>query len=242
LIDIHCHILPEVDDGPKSWDVAVQMCDVAWRDGIKRIVATPHSNDEYFYDRAYLEELLQRLRDRTGGKPELSLGCDFHFSFENLQDAHANPGRYTIDSTPYMLVEFNNFSLPPAIEESLAKLINLGLKPIITHPERNPLLQRTPERVLDWIRGGCTVQITANSLSGRWGKKAEAAAHWFFDHNAVHFLATDAHGLTSRPPILSEARNVATKIAGPLVAEMITTANPLAVVSGDALPYFPRIA
>ncbi len=240
MVDIHCHILPDVDDGAKSWETAVEMCAIAWQDGIQHIVATPHANDEYFYDRSYYEELLQKLRDQTGGKPALSLGCDFNFSFENVQEALTNAGKFTIGSTPYMLVEFNDYSLPPAIDESLGRLINIGLKPIITHPERNPMLQRTPERALDWVRGGCAVQITANSLTGRWGKKADATARWLFDRQAVHIIASDAHGLTSRPPILSEARNVVKEIAGDLVAEAVANLNPRAVVSGEPLPYFPK--
>jgi protein-tyrosine phosphatase len=218
------------------------MCAMAWQDGIEHIVATPHANEEYFYDRPYFEQLLQKLSDETSAKPALSLGCDFHFSFENIQDALVNPGRYTIGNTPYLLVEFSDFSLPPAIDENLAKLINIGLRPIITHPERNPLLQKSPERVLDWVRAGCSVQVTANTLTGRWGRKAEAVAQWLFECQAVHFLATDAHGLTSRPPILSEARDKVKKIAGKITAESIVTLNPRAVIHGDPLPYFPKIA
>lgn len=240
MIDIHHHILPDVDDGAKSWGIALDMCKMAWADGIKHIVATPHANEEYHYDRPYFEQLLQKLREATGGKPALSLGCDFHFSFENLQDAFLNPGRYTIDRTPYLLVEFSDFSLPPAIEENLGKLINMGLRPIITHPERNPILQKTPQRVLDWVRAGCSVQITANSLTGRWGRTADATARWLFERKAVHFIATDAHGLTSRPPILSKARQIAEQIAGKFVAEAVVNLNPGAVIRGEPLPYFPK--
>jgi protein-tyrosine phosphatase len=239
LIDIHCHVLPDVDDGARSWDTAIEMCSIAWQDGIEHIVATPHANDEYFYDRSYYEELLQKLRVQTGGKPALSLGCDFNFNFENIQEALTNAGKFTIGSTPYLLVEFNDYSLPPAVDESLARLINIGLKPIITHPERNPMLQRTPERVLDWVRGGCAVQITSNSLTGRWGRKADATARWLFERKAVHILASDAHGTSLRPPILSEARGVAKEIAGEAVADALVNLNPRAVVNGEALPYFP---
>src|SRR3954464_3227011 len=113
MYDIHSHILPEVDDGARSWDMAVEMCAMAWQDGIKHMVATPHCNDEFLYDRPFLEEILEQLRLRTDGKPELSLGCDFHFNFENIQDALAHPTRYTIGRTPYILIEFSDFSIPP---------------------------------------------------------------------------------------------------------------------------------
>lgn len=242
MIDIHCHVLPEVDDGAKNWDIALQMCAMAWQDGIEHIVATPHANDEYYYDRKYFEEILQRLSAATGAKPALTLGCDFHFSFDNIQAALENAGIFTIGHTPYLLIEFSDYSLPPMIDENLGKLINIGLKPIITHPERNPMLQRTPERVLDWVRGGCAVQVTGNSLTGRWGQKASAMSKWLFEQQAVHFLASDAHSLESRPPILSAARNEARKLAGELVAEMLVTGNPKAVIDGEHLPYFPKLS
>src|SRR5258705_12095126 len=85
VFDIHCHILPEVDDGPKSWDIAVEMCRMAAADGITHMVAAPHANNRYSYDRNYLKDLLAQLQARVGTSPQLSLGCDFHLSFENLE-------------------------------------------------------------------------------------------------------------------------------------------------------------
>jgi protein-tyrosine phosphatase len=235
MIDIHCHVLPEVDDGAKTWEIAIQMCRAAWQDGIRHIVATPHANEQYFYDRNHLEETLRQLSDTTGGRPALSLGCDFHFSFENFQDLLLHPSRYTIDNTPYLLVEFSDYSIPSSIDENLAKIINIGLIPIITHPERNPLLQKTPERVLDWVRGGCVVQVTANSLTGRWGARAREAGEWLFRNGAVHVLATDAHNLDSRPPVLSKARDAAVKLVGETTANALVEANPLTILSGEPL-------
>ncbi len=215
------------------------MCAMAWQDGIKHMVATPHANDEFLYDRPYLEDVLDQLRMRTGNKPELSLGCDFHFSFENIQDVLANPTRYAIGRTPYILIEFSDFSLPPSIDENLERMMQIGLRPILTHPERNPILQKSPARVVDWVRAGSTVQVTANSLTGRWGKKADACARWLLDQNAVHYIATDAHSLDSRPPILSAAWEQVNRMAGNLVADALTVANPKAVIEGREIPFRP---
>ncbi|MGC2448963.1 MAG: CpsB/CapC family capsule biosynthesis tyrosine phosphatase, partial [Candidatus Sulfotelmatobacter sp.] len=99
MVDIHSHILPEVDDGPKSWDVSVEMCRRAAADGIAHMVATPHANNRYHYDREYLQGMLAHLQELIGGSLKLSLGCDFHLSYENIQDALANPTRYVIGST-----------------------------------------------------------------------------------------------------------------------------------------------
>src|ERR1700739_4504327 len=105
VVDIHSHILPEVDDGPKSWDVSVRMCQAAAADGITHMVATPHANDRYHYDRDYLQGLVNKLQQLVGDAPKLSLGCDFHLSYDNMQDVLANPSRYAIADTRYMLVE-----------------------------------------------------------------------------------------------------------------------------------------
>lgn len=241
MIDIHCHILPGIDDGSRSWEMSLEMCAMARADGIEHIVATPHSNEVYFYDRQQFQKLLDELSQRIGHRPMLSLGCDFHFSYENIQDALEKPHQFTIDNTQYLLVEFSDYSLPPSIEENLGKLINAGLTPIITHPERNPLIQRGPERVLEWVRGGCLVQVTGSVLTGRWGKTAQSVAEWLLQREAVHVIASDGHNLDSRKPTLSKARAAAAALADEFVSEALTILNPRAIVNGDPVPYRPRI-
>jgi protein-tyrosine phosphatase len=241
MVDIHCHILPEVDDGARSWEMAVHMCHMAVRDGIQHMVATPHANGTYAYDREWLRTLIAELNKRTGGKPKLSLGCDFHLSYENLESIAKTPHRYTIEETPYLLVEFSDFSIPPSLTGELEDLLHRGLRPIITHPERNPLLQRKPERVIEWAQFGCAVQVTASSITGDWGERAKKSAKWLLDREAVHILATDSHNIEHRPPILSAARDIVSRNYGAGVAQALTADNPGAVVNGQPLPYFPRI-
>lgn len=241
MIDIHCHILPDVDDGPKSWDVATEMCRMAFADGIEHMVATPHANDRYYYDREYLKRLLIDLKERVAEGPELSLGCDFHLSYENLQDAMVNPRRYCIEQTHYMLAEPSNYGVPPQIDHSLGQLKTIGITPIITHPERNPILQQTPQRVLQWIEIGCVVQITASSISGFWGLQASRMTEWLFKHNAVHVIATDAHETKRRVPNLSAARDAIAAIYGSDIARALVEDNPRAIISDQALSYFPEL-
>jgi protein-tyrosine phosphatase len=115
-----------------------------------------------------------------------------------------------------------------------------GLTPILTHPERNPILQQTPERVLEWAHQGCLVQVTASALNGFWGERAEIIARWLLDRAAVHVLASDAHDTRRRVPILSEARAVAVKIVGEEYAEALVESNPGAIVKGQPIPYCPQ--
>lgn len=235
MIDIHCHILPEVDDGPKSWEVAEAMCRMAAEDGIEHMVATPHANDRYFYDRPYLSGLIAELQKRVGDKPKLSLGCDFHLSFENMKAALENPERFCIGKSRYFLAEPSNFSIPPQIDEWLNQAHEHGLTPIITHPERNPILQQNPDRVLSWIELGCTIQVTANVFTGSWGSRAKEMAEWLLKKKAVHFLATDSHDTERRPPVLSQARKVLAKQFGEDVARALVQGNPTAVIHGQPL-------
>jgi len=236
MFDIHCHLLPNVDDGPRSWDICLQMCEMAQADGIEHIVATPHANDEFQYDREVLSRMLDELSQRVSGKLQLSLGCDFHLSYENLVDVLKNPSQYTIAGTNYLLVELSDFSVPPSVSQSLHRLLATGVVPIITHPERNLVLQNNRRCVLEWVEDGCLVQITANSLTGRWGRDAQQTAEWLMKHAAAHVLATDAHGVGSRPPILSEGLLAAERILGVSAARALVYDNPRAVIYGESVP------
>jgi len=216
------------------------MCSVAAADGITHMVATPHANDRYHYNREYLQGLLTDLRERIGQSLKLSLGCDFHLSYDNLQDALAHPARYVIGNTHYLLVEFSNYSIPQNTNDSFLKLGDRGITPIITHPERNPILRENLQRVIEWAEQGCVIQVTGSALTGFWGERTRNAAVWLLERQAVHVLATDAHDLEKRVPVLSTARKAAAEISGEEVAEALVETNPQAIISDKPLPYAPR--
>lgn len=212
---------------------------MAAADGITHMVATPHANDRYHYDREYLEQLAAHLQERVGDSLQIRLGCDFHLSYENVQDALTHPARYVIHGTRYLLVEFSDFSIPHQISDSFAKLASRGITVIITHPERNPILREDPQRVMEWAEQGCVVQVTGSSLTGFWGARSRHTAHWLLERQSVHVLATDAHDAVKRVPILSTAREAAAEICGEEVAEALVEANPRAIIENLPLPYFP---
>lgn len=216
------------------------MCRMAAADGITHIVATPHANNRYVYDRAYLLNLLDQLRARVGPSPQFSLGCDFHLSFENLERVIEQPHTYTIGETNYLLIELSNYSIPTQLADCFRRLGDVGLTPILTHPERNPILQQTPQRVLEYADQGCLVQVTASSLTGFWGERPEVVARWLLDRSAVHILASDAHETKRRVPNLSGARNVAAQLVGAEYADALVDRNPGAVVNGMPIPFCPR--
>lgn len=236
MVDIHSHILPAVDDGSRSWEMTAEMCRIAADDGIRHMVATPHCDDHYPYDRERYEAMLGQLQECSEGRLNFSIGCDFHFSFENLADLSEHRERYTIGGTQYLLIEFSDYALPPNLLEQLAQLTSAGIVPIITHPERNPLLATRPEKVLDLVEQGALVQLTANSITGFWGARAKSASEWLLERRAVHVIASDAHDVKFRRPVLSEARDAVAQTYGREMAEALVSRNPLAIVEGCPLP------
>jgi protein-tyrosine phosphatase len=242
MIDIHCHILPGLDDGAETLEIACAMAEMAIADGITHIIGTPHANPTY----AFVPELIalrgKELQAKFEGRLAFGTGCDFHLSFENLQDIRTNQARYTLNHKNYLLVEFADYSIPPSMDQSLHELQLVGLHPVITHPERNPLIRSHPQRLRQWVRQGCYAQITAGSLHGRFGKPAQDAAEAWLDRGAVHFLASDAHNTTTRPLRLKETFQLVAKRNGEKVARALLVDNPLAAFEGRSLPYVPELS
>src|SRR4029077_19318988 len=128
------------------------------------------------------------------------------------------------------LVELSNYSIPTQIDEYFTKMAEVGITPVITHPERNPILQEKQQRVLQWREEGCVVQFRASATTGGWGTKASRVAEWLLERDAVHVLATDAHDTTHRVPMLSAAREKVGKLCGFDVAKALVDDNPRAVI------------
>jgi len=239
MIDIHHHLIYGVDDGSRDLETSVQMVEMAAADGITHIVCTPHAVERYPYQPQVNADRLAEIKDRVGGKVQLGLGCDFHLSFENIDDALAHPHKYTLNGLNYLLVEFPDTMISSRITDMFYEMMVVGMRPIITHPERNLTLQRKPERLTEWLHQGCLVQVTANSLTGRFGKRAQEMGFQLIQQGRVHFLATDAHDLKSRPPIMSEARKVVADKFGADTAERLCVTNPLAAFEGKPIPEAP---
>lgn len=239
MVDIHHHLLPGLDDGSTDLETSVAMARMAAEDGITHIVATPHSNDRYRFNRQTNEDMLDTLRERLareGVSITLGSGCDFHLSYDNIQDARNHPHKYSINGKEYLLIELADHAIPPQIDDSFYDLRLAGLTLILTHPERNPTLQRDHARLKAWIQQGMLVQITTSSVVGQMGQTAEKMAHKLLSDRWVHFLATDAHNTTRRPPKMRAAFDVVAGKYGADYAQAICKDNPLAVFEGRPLP------
>lgn len=236
MIDIHSHVLPGVDDGSPDFEVSLAMLAMAAEHGTTAIVASPHSNLEYRWDEERNRQLLAELRARNQSQIEIHLGCDFHLSYENIEDALRNPRKYTIAGTRYLLVEFSDYLIFPNTSQIFADLLAAGMVPIMTHPERNALLQQRLPALTEWVQMGCAIQVTAQSVLGDFGKRARKFSETLLDSGLVHFIASDAHDLERRPPILEDCYPVIRKGWGEESAERLFRLNPAAVLANTVLP------
>ena len=240
MVDIHHHLLWDTDDGSKDIETSIAMVKASAADGVTHIVCTPHANGTYDFlpevNAAKVSELRERLV-AEGVTMNIGLGCDFHLSYDNILAAKEDPARFSVNGLGYLMVEIPDYGVPRGLTETFYELQLAGLTPILTHPERNPTIQNDLPRLGEWMRGGVLVQVTGDSVTGRMGKTAQRIAHELLAKRWVHFLATDAHNLSSRPPRLSEAYEAVAKKYGEEYAESLVTTNPLAVFNGK--PFEP---
>jgi len=269
MIDLHAHILPQLDDGPKTLAESVEMCRRSYQDGIRTIVATPHILDGVYPNHrptilAKVQELNEEikkcgvhssafgvknsdsgmscslnseLRTHHSELPFVVLpGADVHFSSDMLRLCE-NGGIVTVNNKGcYLMLEFDHKGIPYRAEDVLFRLMARGIVPIITHPERNLEIGRRPQRYGEMIRRGCLGQLTAMSLTGEFGPGVKQAAEKLLKNRLVHIIASDAHSLTRRPPILSLAVSEAEKIVGKEEARRMVTDYPQAVIEGRRPP------
>jgi len=206
------------------------MLKLAAASGTTDIVATPHANSSYVFDAAVRDGLLEELAGQIDGAIKLHRGCDFHLSFDNLVDALESPAKYTINGGRYLMVELPEMVSLSAMSSAVNRLLDVRITPIVTHPERNPSVQ-TQLKVLDeWVRDGCLLQVTGQSLTGRFGSSAQKTAETLMNSNLVHFVASDAHDCKDRPPDLSGPYKVVENRWGSERAERLFVQNPGSVI------------
>jgi protein-tyrosine phosphatase len=231
--DIHCHLLPQIDDGPKDWEASVAMARLAVANGIRIIVATPHQLGRYEKNSAQqilqlTAEAQQRITD--AGLPLTILpGADVRIQ-ENLSELVQTSQVLTLaNQNTYLLMELPHEQVLP-IGRLIYQLQCLGVTCILSHPERNQRLQDNPAIVRPWVQQGCLLQVTAGSITGNFGRKAQQVSRWLLHQNLVHLVATDAHDVTRRPPEWRPAFIKICRYLGQRRAEKIFFENPEAVI------------
>ncbi len=235
MVDIHSHILPGVDDGARTLDESLAMLQVAARHGTTDIVATPHANVRFRYNGELIQQRFTELSEAAEDLVRVHLGCDFHISYENVQDALENPTRYTINNLSYLMVELPDLVMPDAARNILSRLRSARMIPVITHPERNVVMQGKVDVLGELVKDGCLLQITGQSLLGRFGPEADRCANTLLRMGLVHFIASDAHDCEDRPPRLDEPYRYVAHRFGDHVAEQLFRINPGLALTGEQL-------
>jgi protein-tyrosine phosphatase len=233
LIDIHSHVLFGLDDGARTFEDSLAMLRMAAEHGTTDLVATPHANLNFKFDPDQIAERMAQIQKAAGSVLRLYTGCDFHLSFDNIQDSIEHPRKYTINQQRYLLVEFSELLIFKNTEDIFARLRDAGMTPIVTHPERNGLLRQRIENIAKWVEQGARLQLTAQSLTGGFGRRAQEFSCELLDRGLVHIIASDGHDCERRPPIMDQARTWLEKKYGDPLAEALCVTNPGAALSGD---------
>ena len=240
LIDLHCHILPHVDDGPGGIEDSLKIAECAAADGIRAIVATPHAHNGVYVNAPAqvakhfrcLQQEIERaqipLNIYPGAEVRIHQGMEYSLKEDRIGSIN--------DTGQYLLVEFPHDVVLPGTRDALFQLFINHITPILAHPERNTALQRNPEILAGLVDMGCLVQLTAMSITGEFGSDAMAYAHFLLREGQAHVIASDAHDAVNRPPILSSAMKEAARILGdPGMAEAMVNQNPRAILHGKPI-------
>ncbi|MEA3386354.1 MAG: CpsB/CapC family capsule biosynthesis tyrosine phosphatase [Thermodesulfobacteriota bacterium] len=244
MIDLHCHILPNLDDGPREWQESLEMCKIAFRDGIHTIVATPHIKPGVYEPEKKLilsriKELNIRIKQTnwvTGSVPLTILpGAEVHLQpdiISKIDDVAINPLTGPIR---YFCLELPDYFLFPRVKELIQELISKDIVPILTHPERNLTIMRNKKILFEFIKAGVLSQVTAMSITGEFNREIQKITRKMITSGLVHIIASDAHSRDWRPPILSRAVEETAKIIGIDRAEKMVRNIPQAVIEGKEI-------
>ncbi len=230
MIDIHSHILPHIDDGAKSFQESIAMAKLAVADGVEIMVATPHLNEKMYDPETIISraEHLQYLLEKQSIPLTIMTGADVNVVFkpEQVRD-------FTINDTEYILIEFPHSRLLNNARDIVQSFVREGMKPIITHPERNPSITDNPELLLDLLGENIYVQVTSGSVTGEFGRKIKSCANYLLKKGVVDVLASDSHSSSWRKPGLSEGLKAAAEIIGDEAAQKLVFNNPLKIIAGN---------
>lgn len=245
MLDLHCHLLPSIDDGATDLPMALEMARIAYADGIRTVACTPHIYPGMYENtgdgiRAAVVALQARL-DEEGIGLRLVVGADVHLEPGLVQAIQS--GRVpTLAGSRYLLLEPPHHVAPPRFEETVFQLMVAGYVPVITHPERLRWIDDHYEVFKRLVRQGAWMQITAGALTGRFGKRPKYWGERMLDESLVHVLATDAHHPVRRPPRLAEGLDAAARRIGDAQAVHLVHTRPQGIIDNaepDTMPGLP---
>jgi len=236
MIDLHCHLLPGIDDGARTMAEALEMARTAVGDGIDYAVMTPHLHPGRYENtrsitveplRAFREALLQEEIDFA-----IDVAAEVRFSIEILAwlDQDEVPFLGEMDGYRIMLLEFPHGHIPHGAENLIRKLLDDKIQQLIAHPERNKVVIRDMAKIEPFVEMGCWLQLTASAVAGHFGAGPHRCARQLLELGVVTILATDAHNLKGRPPALREGVQAAAEIIGDEAAHALVYENPQNII------------
>lgn len=238
MIDIHCHILPGVDDGSRRIDESIEMAKIYIENGIEKVIATPHYIEDinpatFEENKIVLENLKKALKDE-GLELEIYLGNEIYASPNTLE--HIMEKRVaTLNGTKYVLVEMPMFDVPMYMENIIYELCIKGYAPIIAHPERNSKIQEDPNILYEFLTRGALAQLNLPSIEGRYGEASKRTGELLLKHNMIHFVGTDAHSPRSRSPRVKKSLGILKDLVDDEIFKNITYVNGEALLENRAI-------
>ena len=209
MIDLHCHILPGVDDGAKNMEQSIAMAKLAVEEGITHILATPHHQAHNWYNEKIkvqqLVEEVQAALDEEGIPLIIFPGQEVRLYGEIIADIKADKIQFIDEANQYLLIEFPSTSVPAYTERLFYELQAIGITPIVVHPERNQAIEKEPEILKNLVDKGALAQLTAGSYIGKFGREVEKLSKDLIEANLIHYIASDSHNTSNRKFHLKEA-------------------------------------
>lgn len=239
MIDIHSHILNNIDDGATTLEMSLSMCQAAFDAGTRAMIATPHFM-EGNYDRASKNWVYLKVKELNRvlaeNKVDITVypGCEAFISLE-LPDLLASGKCATLNGSQYLLVELPMYSMPLYTDAVLDELELQGITTVLAHPERYSEIINDPKLINKFLDNGILIQINAGSITGRMGKRAQATAWELLNKRVVHFVSSDTHNLHSRKPSLKTAYNMVAKRFGKDNADLLFSINPESIIKNESI-------
>lgn len=239
MIDLHCHILPQFDDGASSLEEALTMAQMAVASGVRGICATPHfRGDQQSLELVELlkqrYQLLTDALDRSGLPLQLYPGAEVLCLPQTVDMAHRGQ-LPTLGNTGYLLSEFYFDESFENMDEILAGIAHAGYIPVVAHPERYEAIQRDPRRIIRWFRKGYIIQVNKGSILGALGRRSEQAADWILSSGLAHLVASDAHASSHRTTDMTVLRARLLEEYRPDYVQILLEHNPARLIRGEEM-------
>ena len=238
MIDIHCHIVPNIDDGAKNLDDALEMAKIAYNQGIRKIINTSHYHPNFSYIKG--KELLSRVKEFNNILKlnnidiEVFIGNELYYS-EDIIEIIEQKEFYSLNNSRYLLIEFSPLNFPKNILDIIYEIKIRGYIPILAHVERYKKVQENVNLIYECINEGALIQVNSSSIIGKNGNEIKKVSDILLYNNMIHFIATDAHSSTRRRPIIKETYNYVVKKYGEKKAQTLFIQNPSKVINNEEI-------